>query len=95
MHCSCCGCIGGTGYRRNAGWVLPVGSLIGNGVMEVVRNDASIEDDAESWVNFFSGGTCAARTSDNGPRNTPDGKGGRWDPLCSQCKVRGGLGGGR
>jgi hypothetical protein len=56
--------------------------------VQVVRDDPNIEDDAESWNSFFSSGTCAGRVSDNGPVNSADGKGARWDPLCKNCGVR-------
>ncbi len=54
--------------------------------VQVVRNDPKVEDDAESMAAFFSGGMCAGRTVDNGPVNTDDKKGARWQPLCSRCK---------
>lgn len=54
--------------------------------MQVPRHEAGVEDDAEAISKFFSK-TCAGRTADNGPRNTADGKGALWEPMCSACKV--------
>lgn len=74
-----------TGYRRSAGWQMPTGVFVRSGIMPIVRNDPNIQDDAESFVSFFSKGVCAGRLSGNGPIKTADGKGAKWDKLCSAC----------
>jgi len=75
-----------TGYRRGAGFTSPVGFLVNSGLAEIKRDLDNVQDDAETFAGFFSGGVCAARTSGNGPMTGADGRGMKWDPLCSACK---------
>lgn len=75
-----------TGYKRSAGWAVPVGYMVGTGIMPVPRHEANVQDDAEAVSKFFSS-SCAGRTADNGPIITPDGNGKLWEPLCSACKA--------
>lgn len=75
-----------TGYRRMAGWRVPIGTLLA----EVESFNAStsketVEDDAELAAKFFSS-ICAPRVSGGGPQNTDNGEGALWDPLCTGCK---------
>ena len=75
-----------TGYRKMAGWRIPVGVLYSQvEAFNGTRRRGTIEDDAELVANFFET-TCAPRISGNGPRNTKDGSGSLWDNLCSGCK---------
>jgi melanoma-associated antigen p97 len=72
-----------TGYRRSAGWVLPVGELVSSGTMPLAREPdaAGVQDDAAS-VSAFFGKVCAPDVK------VPDGpvKGGKpWAPLCELC----------
>lgn len=73
-----------TGYRKTAGWRMPLGTLLSNDNAQLVSDIADVEDDAEIIASYFSV-TCAPRTSSNGPRNTDDGDGALWDPLCTGC----------
>lgn len=68
------------GFRRTSGWNVPVGTLVEEGVMPVVNDDASITDDAESVASFFSE-VCAPGSTEDGPIS--DGR--QWDVLCSAC----------
>lgn len=70
-----------TGYRKTAGWAVPVGALVASGAMPVVDNDPNIQNDAESVAAFFSE-VCAPRVTPDGPTNG----GTAWDGLCSACK---------
>lgn len=70
-----------TGYRRTAGWTIPVGFLIENNIIPVVNEDAGINADAESVVSFFSK-TCAPGTREDGPTSKANRV---WDPLCTAC----------
>eukprot|EP00210_Caulerpa_lentillifera_P006825 g6524.t1 len=75
-----------TGYRKSAGWRIPVGTLLDE--VDSFRVDTEldkIEDDAELVAAFFSE-VCAPRVSENGPNNTDDGAGASWNPLCTACK---------
>eukprot|EP00210_Caulerpa_lentillifera_P001840 g1769.t1 len=75
-----------TGYRKSAGWRIPVGTLLAEVEdFRVVSDYDDVEDDAESVAGFFDG-VCAPRVSENGPMNTEDGEGELWDPLCTACK---------
>lgn len=74
-----------TGYRKNAGWRMPVGLMISQRIMPVMDNEPSVENDAESVAAYFNL-SCAPRASNNGPQNTPDGNGRLWPPLCEICK---------
>lgn len=74
-----------TGYRKASGWDVPIGTMISTRVMDVVDNEADVENDAESAAAFFKS-ICAARTSDNGPQNSQDGLGQTWSSLCTACK---------
>lgn len=72
-----------TGYRRSAGWVLPVGELVSSGTMPLAREPdaAGVQDDAASVSSYF-GKVCAPGVKE------PDGpvKGGKpWAPLCELC----------
>lgn len=72
-----------TGYRRSAGWVLPVGELVSSGTMPLAReaDAASVQDDAAS-VSAFFGKVCAPGVKE------PDGpvRGGKpWQPMCEAC----------
>ena len=69
---------------------MPVGLMINQGIMPVVRNDADVADDAESVAAFFSK-TCAPRLADNGPKSSAQGTGQKWDNMCSACSVRWGF----
>lgn len=69
-----------TGYRKTAGWNMPVGYLVDSGVMSVKNSESGVNADAESVAEFFSE-VCAPRVTDDGPRSdgTP------YGPLCSAC----------
>ncbi|KAI8467189.1 MAG: hypothetical protein J3K34DRAFT_523936 [Monoraphidium minutum] len=70
-----------TGYRKTAGWTVPVGFLVSQGLMPVVQSDPMVQPDAQSVAAFFTQ-TCA-------PRATPDGPtrgGSPWAGLCSGCQ---------
>jgi hypothetical protein len=51
-----------TGYRRGAGWTIPVGAMLNSGLMTRQSSMADIQDDAETVASFFSqvGGMRAA-----------------------------------
>lgn len=74
-----------TGYRKNAGWRMPVGLMISQRIMAVRDDEPGVENDAESVAAFFNS-SCAPRVANNGPKNTPDGNGELWTPLCERCK---------
>lgn len=42
-----------TGYRRGAGWTIPVGNLLNAGIMAPVSSNSAIQDDAETVAGFF------------------------------------------
>jgi melanoma-associated antigen p97 len=42
-----------TGYRKSAGWTIPVGYLVEEGVMPVISANPTIQNDAESVSSFF------------------------------------------
>ncbi|KAI7836214.1 hypothetical protein COHA_009895 [Chlorella ohadii] len=68
-----------TGYRRTAGWTLPIGLLAEENIMPAVNSNANVNADAESAAAFFSA-VCAA--GDTGALTS----GGKWDGVCSACK---------
>eukprot|EP00199_Chlamydomonas_sp_CCMP681_P000837 CAMPEP_0119115828 /NCGR_PEP_ID=MMETSP1180-20130426/51954_1 /TAXON_ID=3052 ORGANISM="Chlamydomonas cf sp, Strain CCMP681" /NCGR_SAMPLE_ID=MMETSP1180 /ASSEMBLY_ACC=CAM_ASM_000741 /LENGTH=506 /DNA_ID=CAMNT_0007104925 /DNA_START=41 /DNA_END=1558 /DNA_ORIENTATION=- len=74
-----------TGYRKTAGWALPVGFMISAGIMPVVDTDSRVRTDAQSVSSFF-GNVCAPRTTADGPTVG----GSRYDPLCVGCQQGGG-----
>lgn len=67
-------------YGAQAGWFSPLGALLASGAIEEVREDADVQDDAESIAAFFSK-VCAPRTTSSGPKVG----GTSWDKLCSGC----------
>lgn len=73
-----------TGYQRTVGWYMPAGELLSNKVMDVVRDDAGVEDVAESIAAFF-GKVCAPQTG-NGAELTSNGTRSNFDGLCGGCK---------
>ena len=68
-----------TGYRKTAGWVVPVGVLVESGVMPVVEVNG-VQNDAASVAAFFSE-TCAPRVVSDGPADGGE----KWDELCTGC----------
>eukprot|EP00899_Mesostigma_viride_P014739 jgi/Mesvir1/23266/Mv12880-RA.1 len=74
-----------TGYRRTAGWTMPLGYLLASGVMPTVQKNVMVSDDAESAAAFFSQ-TCAPGVTSDGPRRQFSGVGDLWDELCGACK---------
>lgn len=69
-----------TGFRKTAGWNMPVGFLVSQGIMDVKDENDLVTDDAESVAAFFSE-VCAPRVTADGP-----GVGGTsWAPLCTAC----------
>lgn len=70
-----------TGYRKTAGWRMPIGRLLKDGVMDEVNDDCNANNDAESAAAFFSG-MCSpgAREGSVVGTNTAIG-----DKLCSSC----------
>lgn len=73
-----------TGYRKTAGWFMPLGTLLDEDLVSTVNEEEDIEDDAETMKSFF-GEMCAPRTSGNGPMNGEDGEGQSWEELCTTC----------
>ena len=69
-----------TGYRKTAGWTMPVGFLADTGIIPVKNSDKSVNADAESVAAFFSQ-VCAVGSNDDGPLTG----GGQWDGLCTAC----------
>ena len=67
-----------TGYRKTAGWVMPVGALVGAG-MPVV-GQSGFQNDAASVASFFAS-TCAPRVTADGPAVG----GGKMEAMCSGC----------
>jgi ABC-type phosphate/phosphonate transport system substrate-binding protein len=61
-----------TGYRKTAGWMAPIGTLVGKGVMSVFDASPTTPNDIESHKNFF-GDSCA-------PGSTPG------ERICDICK---------
>ncbi|KAF5834924.1 hypothetical protein DUNSADRAFT_8150 [Dunaliella salina] len=78
-----------TGYRKTAGWVLPVGKMLqgDDPIMPTVSDpDGQVNTDAYSASQFFSR-MCAPRTTSNGPS-----KGGSsYAPLCDLCQEASGV----
>jgi len=72
----------GTGYRKTAGWRMPIGLLLKKKIMPEVDNDCLANNDAESAAAFFSG-MCAPGASDKAHIGTNTAIG---DKLCSSCK---------
>jgi len=72
----------GTGYRKTAGWRMPIGTLLKKKIMPLVDNDCLVNNDAESAAAFFEG-MCAPGVAleENIGSNTAIG-----DKLCSSCK---------
>ena len=68
-----------TGYRKTAGWVVPVGVLVESGVMPVVEVNG-VQNDAASVAAFFSE-TCAPRVVSDGPADGGE----KWPELCTAC----------
>jgi melanoma-associated antigen p97 len=69
-----------TGYRKTAGWTMPVGFLADTGIIPVKNSDKSVNADAESVAAFFSQ-VCAVGSNEDGPLTG----GGQWDGLCTAC----------
>jgi melanoma-associated antigen p97 len=69
-----------TGYRKTAGWNMPVGYLVDAGVMDVENSESGVNTDAESVAGFFSK-VCSPRVTADGPKTD----GTAWDPLCTAC----------
>ena len=73
-----------TGYRRTAGWTMPVGFLTDTAVIKKIQiqknSDTSVNADAESVAAFFSQ-VCAVGSNEDGPLTG----GGQWDGLCTAC----------
>jgi hypothetical protein len=74
-----------TGYRRGAGWTLPLGTLLNSGVMQPVNNlsgnTIGVAADAQTMASFF-GATCANARNGSGPLS-----GNQWPGLCTACPV--------
>ncbi|KAL4859021.1 putative N-acetyl-gamma-glutamyl-phosphate reductase [Chlorella vulgaris] len=73
-----------TGYRKTAGWMMPVGILTADGTIPRVDSNDAVQADAESVASFFST-TCAPSTSDDFAEGPMLG-GGKFDGLCTGCK---------
>ncbi|KAF5830738.1 hypothetical protein DUNSADRAFT_14099 [Dunaliella salina] len=76
-----------TGYRKTAGWYLPIGSLLSAGIMPAVEDpNGEVQTDAYSANEFF-GRVCAPRATDEGPKVGGE----TWAPLCDTlCNESGG-----
>lgn len=72
-----------TGYRKTAGWFMPMGYLVGSGHMPIVSTDPSVNADAESAASFF-GQMCAPRVTSAGPAFV-GGTATNYSPLCELC----------
>jgi melanoma-associated antigen p97 len=71
-----------TGYRKTAGWRIPIGKMMASGAMPIVSDNCEAENDAESAAAFFSE-MCAPNVVQKG------GTGGDKDlkeKLCDACK---------
>ncbi len=78
-----------TGYRRTAGWTLPVGYLVSRNIMPVISEDNEVQDDAESVASFFED-VCAPGTTNGegagaGPATDGSRTGKPWGAMCSIC----------
>eukprot|EP01026_Neomeris_dumetosa_P063527 TRINITY_DN602_c0_g2_i1.p1 TRINITY_DN602_c0_g2~~TRINITY_DN602_c0_g2_i1.p1 ORF type:complete len:722 (+),score=149.30 TRINITY_DN602_c0_g2_i1:47-2212(+) len=73
-----------TGYRKTAGWYMPVGALLRLGNMEAVNSEDLVQNDAESVAGFFSQ-VCAPRVTSSGPAFDSTGEAISWDELCTGC----------
>lgn len=69
-----------TGYRKTAGWNMPVGYLVDSKVMNVKNTEPGVNTDAESIAAFFSK-VCSPRVTSDGPTTS----GTAWEPLCTAC----------
>uniref|UniRef100_A0A7S3QXX0 Transferrin-like domain-containing protein n=2 Tax=Dunaliella tertiolecta TaxID=3047 RepID=A0A7S3QXX0_DUNTE len=69
-----------TGYRKTAGWVLPVGTLFDLQLMPRTEIEG-VQADAASVANFFEG-VCAPGVTDEGPSIG----GGHYQKLCALCE---------
>lgn len=74
-----------TGYRKNAGWKMPVGTLISKGIMPIIDDNIDIQNDAESIANYFND-ICAPGIYQGGPISTEKTGLEAWDDLCTICK---------
>jgi len=72
-----------TGYGKTAGWQTPIGLMLDNGVMPIVNDDCTANNDAESAAAFF-GGMCAPGAPEAAPANKAVA-----DKLCSACEQGG------
>lgn len=71
-----------TGYRKTAGWRMPIGLLLKRRVMDEVDNECDANNDAESAAAFFSG-MCSPGAGDSSVVGDNTALG---DKLCSACK---------
>jgi len=71
-----------TGYRKTAGWRMPVGTLLKKGIMKKVDNHCDVNNDAESAAEFFSG-MCSPGAAELDVVGTNKAIG---DKLCNACK---------
>jgi len=55
-----------TGYRKTAGWTMPIGGMIASGALPIVAAKSNVRNDAESVDAFFAA-TCAAGCAPAGP----------------------------
>eukprot|EP01023_Acetabularia_acetabulum_P056334 TRINITY_DN653_c2_g1_i1.p1 TRINITY_DN653_c2_g1~~TRINITY_DN653_c2_g1_i1.p1 ORF type:complete len:719 (-),score=185.58 TRINITY_DN653_c2_g1_i1:290-2446(-) len=74
-----------TGYRKTAGWYMPVGTLLTAGDLVPVSSDDLVQDDAESISGHFST-VCAPRVTPEGPAFDAAGEPTNFDKLCTACK---------
>eukprot|EP00210_Caulerpa_lentillifera_P002389 g2291.t1 len=73
-----------TGYRKTAGWYMPLGALLSTGLVNDTNEHDDVEDDAETMKSFF-GEMCAPRVSGSGPKLSPKNISEPWSELCTIC----------
>ncbi|KAL3153465.1 hypothetical protein ABBQ38_011798 [Trebouxia sp. C0009 RCD-2024] len=78
-----------TGYGRTAGWVMPIGYLSDQGLVNTTASPTTVpglRGDAQAAANFF-GDICAANNNTQGPVLPPGQNfSAKWADLCTACK---------
>ena len=73
-----------SGYRKGAGWTVPVGALLAGGTMKAGHAPKGVAGDAAAVASFF-GPVCAPRKTSKGPRQVGAGAGLWPEGLCDGC----------
>jgi len=87
------------GYRKSAGWYLPVGTLANDSVIDFsefasMAHDEGVRVDAKTVEKFWDGNVCSPGKTANGPKIGENGEGEKFGEvgpdgsgLCKLCKT--------